>query len=228
MTLSNTSLVAEFQHYFHDFVLGSTVNKNQIPMPVDIDPMFLTKQSVVELIFSETFPYNSYYYLYGDGPTNASWPLLVRQRLMIYPSSKYLIPGETGNNIFNLQADDFLMLDVLLRYRHDSTSVVLIDTTADSTSIIIVDSTATGIVTITGSVSGLHTPLSKLIFLYLDLHLNGNYLGYYNIPAIISDCSMLATVFELKLIDDYFDFISNRSASLLIWCNPETGRYEIR
>ena len=218
MTLSNTSLVPEFQHYFHDFVLRSTVNKNQIPMPVDIDPMFLTSQSVVELLCNNTFPYSSYYYLYQNSSIGL-WPVLTRQRLMVYPSSKYLVPGTTGDNIFNLQADDFSMLDILLRYRHDSTSVILIDTTADSTALIIIDSTA-GILTVTGNVNtSLHTPLSKLIFLYLDLHINGNYLGYYNMSTIISDCSMLATCFELKLIDDYFDFMSSRSSTFLINCD---------
>lgn len=220
MTLANSSLVPEFQHYFHDFVLGSTVNKNQIPIPVDIDPIFLTNQSVVELLCSDTFPYDSYYYLYHNETNPLSWPTITRQRLMIYPSSEYLIPDSTGNNIFNLQADDFTMLDVLLQYRHDATSVMVIDTTADATAIIIITDATAGTITVIGGVEALNTPLSKLIFLYLDLHINGNYLGYYNIPTIVSDCTMLATCFELKLIDDYFDFMQDRGASFGITC-PE-------
>jgi len=218
MTLANTSLVPEFQHYFHDYVLSSIVNKNQIPAPVDIELIFLTNQSVVELLCSETFPYDTYYYLYENEADLQCWPALTRQRLMIYPSSKYLIPGTQGDNIFNLQSDDFLILDVLLQYRHDSTSVIVTDTTADTTAIIIITDVIAGTITIIGNVDNLNTPLSKLIFLYLDLHINGNYLAYYNIPIIISDCTMLATCFELKLIDDYFNFMSNRQVSFDIIC----------
>lgn len=215
MILSNTSLVAEFQHYFHDFVLYSSVNKNQIPMPVDIKIEYLTSQSVVELLWSQTFPYNTYYYLYTETEI-ASWPTFVRQRLMVYPSSRFLVPNELeGDNIFNLQIYDFLMLDMLLKYRHDSSSIILIEST--SLIDITIDST-TNITTITGNINELDTPLSKLIFLYLDLHINNNYLGYYNIPNIISDCSMLATCFEIKLIDDYFNFMTNRESSLNIVC----------
>jgi len=221
MTLANSSLVPEFQHYFHDFVIGSTVNKNQIPVPVDVDPMFLTDQSVVELLCSNTFPYDSYYYLYINEEDPQSWPTITRQRLMIYPSSEYLIPGTTGDNIFNLVSDDFLMLDVLLQYRHDATSVIIIDTTADSTAIIIVTDATAGTITVIGEFDDLSTPLSQLIYLYLDLHINGNYLGYYNTSAIITDCSMLATCFELKLIDDYFDFMSNRQVTFEIDCDDD-------
>lgn len=222
MTLANTSLVPEFQHYFHDFVLGSTVNKNQIPIPVDVEPMFLTNQSVVELLCSATFPYDSYYYLYHNETDPLCWPTITRQRLMIYPSSEYLIPDETtGDNIFNLVSDDFTMLDVLLQYRHDATSVIIIDTTADSTAIIIVTDATAGTITVIGEFDDLSTPLSQLIYLYLDLHINGNYLGYYNTSGIISDCSMLATCFELKLIDDYFDFMSNRQVTFEIDCEDE-------
>ena len=221
MTLANTQLVPEFQHYFYDFVLGSTVNKNQIPVPVDVDAIFLTNQSVVELLCSNTFPYDSYYYLYTNEEDHQSWPTLTRQRLMIYPSSEYLIPGTTGDNIFNLLSDDFLMLDVLLQYRHDATSVIIIDTTADSTAIIIVTDATAGTITVIGEFDDLSTPLSQLIYLYLDLHINGNYLGY-DTSTVISDCSMLSTCFELKLIDDYFDFMSNRQVTFEIDFDEET------
>lgn len=218
MTLANTSLVPEFQHYFHDFVLNSTVNKNQIPMPVDIPEMFLTPGSVVELLCSETFPYDTYTYLYSNLEDLLSWPTLTRQRLMVYPSSKYLIPGTEGDNVFNLQADDFLMLDVLLQYRHDATSVTIIDTTSVTINVTI-DTTA-GYAIVQGNVNALSTPLSKLIFLYLDLHINANYRGYALFDEAISDCTMLATCFELKLIDDYFDFMTNMGVSFGIDC-PE-------
>jgi hypothetical protein len=222
MALSNTSLIPEFQHYFREFVLGSEINKNQIPLPTDIKELFLKKGppgSVVELLCLEDYAYDTFNYLYRE-EVITSWPELTRQRLMIYPSSKYMIHDATGVNFFNLQQDDLVMLNILLAYRQDSTSVQIFDsdTTSDSTALVISVDTTSGLIIIDGDVYGLSTPLSKLIFLYLDLHINGNYLGYYLLPDIISDCSMLATCFELKLIDDYFDFMTDRGASFNIQC----------
>lgn len=220
MVLTNTQLVPEFQHYFREFVLNSIINKNQVPIPVDIDVVFLSRQSVVELLCSDQFLYDSYYYLYRNEPDMNQWPSLTRQRLMIYPSSKYLVPDATnGINIFNLQTDDFTMLDILLQYRHDSTSIVLIDTTADTTAIIVITDATSNITTVTGNIEALSTSLSKLIYLYLDLHINGHYLPYYNISTIISDCTLLATYFELKLIDDYFDFVQKQNITFSIHCS---------
>jgi hypothetical protein len=202
--------------------LGSEINKNKIQLPVDIAEIFLKPGppgSVVELLCLDNYSYDSFNYLYREESIGA-WPVLTRQRLMIYPSSKYMIHDTSGVNFFGLTQDDLIMLNVLLAYRQDSTSVQIYDTTADSTAVIIyVDATSNTIIVV-GDINGLTTPLSKLIFLYLDLHINGNYLTYYLLPDIISDCSMLATCFELKLIDDYFEFMTNRGASFGIQC-PE-------
>lgn len=221
MTLNNTSLIPEFQHFFYNYVLNSIINKNKVPLPVDINSIFIKEGSVIELLSNDTFPYNTYSYLYINQEDRLSWPSLVRHRLMIYPSSEFLIPDIDGNNIFNLQSDDFAMLNILLQYRHDSTSVTIInlDSTSDSTAFIIVTDTTSETSIIYGNIDGLNTTLSKLIYLYLDLHINENYLMYYNILNIISDGSMLSTYFELKLIDDFFTYMSNREISFNITCN---------
>ena len=221
MTLDNTSLIPEFQHFFYNYVLNSIINKNQISFPVDIDPVFLVNGSVIELLSNDSFPYNTYTYLYSNQEDLLSWPTLVRTRLMIYPSSEFLISDSSGNNIFLLQNDDIDMLDVLLHYRHDSTSVTIIghDSTSDSTSFIIITDATAETSIIYGNVDGLNTTLSKLIYLYLDLHINENYLIYYNLSNIISDGTMLSIYFELKLIDDYFNFISDRDILFNISCD---------
>jgi len=221
MTLNNTSLIPEFQHFFYNYVLKSVINKNKISLPVDIDPIFIEKGSVIELLSNDIFPYDTYSYLYINQEDRLAWPSLVRHRLMIYSSSKFLIHDINGDNIFNLQNDDFSMLNVLLQYRHDSTSVNIIgiDSTSDSTSFIIITDSTSNTSVIYGNVDGLNTKLSQLIYLYLDLHINQNYLSYYNIPHIISDGTMLSTYFELKLIDDFFTYMSSREISLNINCN---------
>jgi len=226
MIIANSQLIPEFQYWFSQFVKTSLVNKYEIPIPVEVDPAFIPKGTVVELLCNENFPYDDYTYLYKNEDRRQCWPTLTAQRLNIYPGSQYLVPAteaEGGTNIFNLQADDFLMLDVLLAYRHDSTALILVDATAtiDATSVEVITDATTGITYVYASLDTLDTALSKEIFLYLQFHLYDNW-ELYNTPGIVSDCSLLATCFEFKLIDDYFSYMTNRDVSFDIDCDDET------
>jgi hypothetical protein len=213
MTLASTALVPEFQYYFYNFVITSLVNRYEIPAPVPVDETFLSSGTVVELLCNDDFPYDSYTYLYKNEDRVQCWPTLTRQRLMIYPSSKYYVPDENGDNIFSFQTDDFLMLDALLQYRHDSTSLTIIDSTANN---LVVDSTSNTAVLYTNFQS-LNTPLSKLIYLYFELKIYDNYENYNNL-TLITTGTLLETCFELKLIDEYFAFMTNREVSFDIVC----------
>ena len=222
MTVTNTQLIPEFQYYFSTFVKTSLVNRYGVPIPVEVDPAFLTQGTVVELLCSESYPYDDYTYFYKNEERRQCWPTLTAMRLNIYPGSQYLVPtpeSEGGINIFNLQDDDLLMLDVLLAYRHDSTSLILVDATSvvDSTSVEIITDATTGITYVYASLDTLSTPLSKVIYLYLQFHLYEIW-QLYDTESIISDCSMLATCFELKLLDDYFAYMVDREVSFDINC----------
>ncbi|MFW9871873.1 MAG: hypothetical protein ACFFG0_02140 [Candidatus Thorarchaeota archaeon] len=214
MTLASSSLVPEFQYYFYNFIVSSLVNKYEIPAPVPVDETFLESGTVVELLCNETFSYDTYTYLYKNEDRKQCWPTLTRQRLMIYPSSKYYIPDASGDNIFNLQTHDFLMLNALLQYRHDSTSLTIVDSTANQ---LVTDSTSNTAILYT-NFGSLNTPLSKLIYLYLDLKIYDNYSNYNNL-TLITTGSLLETCFELKLIDEYFLFMTNREVSFEITCS---------
>jgi len=216
MTLANSQLIPEFQYYFNLFVISSVVNKNEIPAPVSVDLQSLTVGSVVQLLFDDNYPYDYYNYLYQNEDSISCWPALTRQRLMIYQSSQYLIPGTEGDSIFNLKLDDFTLLDSLLVYRQDSTSLNMIDTTGDSTAVLITDAT-TGITTLYANLDVLSTALSKEVYLYLKLHIYESYEGY-NSTTIISDSTLLATCFEFKLIDDYFTFMTTRDITFDLNC----------
>jgi len=214
MALANSQLIPEFQYWFNMFVSHSVVNKYEIPAPVSVDLQFLTSGSVVQLLCDENYPYNYYNHLYKNESRIGCWPTLTRQRLMIYPSSQYLIPGIEGDNIFNLQSDDFTMLDALLAYRQDSTSLTIVD----STSINLITDSTTGTTILYANLESLSTALSKEIYLYLELHIYERYEGY-NSTTIISDGSLLATCFEFKLIDDYFTFMTARDITFDIDCS---------
>jgi hypothetical protein len=214
MTLASTALVPELQYYFYNFVITSIINRYEVPAPVSVDEIFLANSTVVELLFKDDYSYDNYTYLYKNEDRKQCWPTLTRQRLMVYPSSKYYIPDPAGDNIFNLTSDDLILLDSLLIYRNDSTSLTIVDSTSTQ---LITDTTAEIGILYT-SFNLLNTPLSKLIYLYLDLHIYNNYANYNNLN-IITTGKLLETCFELKLLDDYFVFMTNREITFEIDCS---------
>lgn len=239
MIVANSQLISEFQYYFNQFVKTSIVNKYEVPIPVEVDESFIATDTVIGLLCNEDYPYDYYNYNYKNEDRVLCWPTLTRQRLMIYPGSQYMVPADPadgGMNIFNLQQDDFVMLDALLAYRQDSTGVVIMDATsievvtdATSSHTIIVDTTAhivfdatSGITYVYADLDVLRTPLSKEIYLYLQFKLYENY-QLYDTDTIISDCSLLATCFEFKLIDMYFQFMTDRAVSFAIDCDEDSG-----
>jgi hypothetical protein len=80
------------------------------------------------------------------------------------------------------------MLDKLLEYRLDGTSVTLVD----------IDSTA------------LSTNLSILIYRYLDLRINNNYQLYNNTTLIANLSIILEVSYEAYLIEKMFLYISDK------------------
>lgn len=207
MTLASTKLVPELQYWFNKALIEGEINKEGIPIPVTFDPIYLPQKSFIELLFNENYSWSTYNYLYEDDTNKPGWPYFARTRLMVYPASaKYLNVDEESTccyaNPFLLQSDDLKMLDALLAFRNDATSVVIV---TDSTSeTLYVDSTS-----IT-TFSQLNTPLSKLIFIYLDLKRYGRITLYDN-ENIISEGGLLESCFEVYLADQMFRLVSSRS-----------------
>jgi hypothetical protein len=206
----SVNLVPEMQHWFYRFVKESSVNKNAVPAPVDVETRWLPTGSFIEMLFNENYRENFYEYRYLDTLSNASWPSCVRSRMMLYGNSgKYLQLNPAGENKFLLQHDDFTLLDSLLRYRQDSTSLTIIDTTA--TMVATLDSTGVLIV----NYDDLSTSLSKLIYLFLKLKIYGDISRYNNLTIVSRDDTnpspiVLENMYELFLIDEYFKTVSSR------------------
>ena len=91
MIVSNVQLIPEFQYWFNKFVITSLVNRYEIPIPVEVDPAFIPKGTVVELLCNEHYPYDDYTYLYKNEDRKQCWPTLTAMRLNVYPGSQYLI-----------------------------------------------------------------------------------------------------------------------------------------
>lgn len=205
--LASVILCPELQHWFNQFVVNSVVNKNFIPFPVDIAQLYLGQNSFIELLFNDNYSKHSYEYRYKQETNSLCIPRQVLMRIMLYPSAaKYLVLDPTGNNVFNLQQDDFTLLDALLKYR-DETSVTIIDTTGTA----VFDATSS---TLYAHYDSLSTNLSKMIYLYLDLKINGNFQRYNNL-TLISNSTLLDSCYEAYLIEQYYNFMSQRVPSLI-------------
>ncbi len=214
-TLTSYSVVPELQHFYNNFVIASKLNKSKIPIPVDIAPLYMGRNSFIEMLFNDNYSQTNYEYRYSQQMDPLSIPRSVFNRIMVYPgSSQYLYLDSTGTNIFNLQAIDFTLLDALLAYRMDSTSLVIIDSTS---SISLVSDSTTGISILTCSFSTLTTELSKLIYLYLNLEIYDRYDDYNNL-LLVSTCGVLESCYESYLIEKYFEFMSNREPNLIYTC----------
>ena len=228
-SLDSTIVVPELELWANRFVLGSSVNKYEVPYPVYDLTHCYPEGSFISMLFDDNYPHDFYDYLYAEKEDRLSWPWVVRQRLLIYPrSAKYMVINTTtGENLFLLQQDDFTMLDALLAFRMaedstaiDSTSVILIDDSSSSVSVVY-DST-TGETIITASLDTLNTELSKLIFVFLDLCLNENTSNYDTTTPISTDHA-LQTLYELYVLDKYFDIVSARDADVAPYCPIRQG-----
>jgi len=216
--LTSYSLVPELQHWFHDFVVNSEVNRDLVPPPVDI--ALPDNNSFISLLFNDNYSHQDYEYRYEQENNYGCIPPSARSRLQIYPgSSQYLRLDEHGENIFNLQNDDFTLLDTLVAFRNgatDSTSLILIDSTSVS---FVADSTA-DIYILYGSYDALSTDLSKLIYLYLRLETLDDFSLYNNESLISKELQFLEPCFEAYLIDQYFAFMTAREPDLIYDCQP--------
>jgi len=203
MTLASTKLVGEIQTWFSRFVENSTVNKYEVPSPSDIDLIYYIKRkSFIELLFNDSYSYTEYHYKFLLNSNKYGWPYPARTRLMVYPTSAqmYDVSDTTGTNVFNLQSDDLTVLNALLQYRIDSTSVTIVDSTSNTFVSNILYATY----------SSLSTNLSKLVFLYLDLKIYGRYSNYNNTTLISGSTSVLESQYEAYIIDQFYKHITTK------------------
>ena len=182
------TLVPELQFWFNKFLISAEVNKEQIPIPSAPPETFMsTDKSFIRLLFDDNWPGYENYNIYFKELDRSFWPGPVATRLSISPGSSYYVSDSTGTNLFKLEDDDINLLDKLLTYRLDSTNADISDI----------------------EFSSLKTNLSKLIFLFLDLQINGNYENY-NTEELISQ-NLLEYCYECYVLDKMFNFISSKT-----------------
>jgi hypothetical protein len=212
-SVPSTLVVPELEIYSRRFIIDSRVNEFGVPFPPDLklDTTCYPQGSFITMLFDECYDLDNYKYLYDEVDDKLSWPAVIRRRLNVYPvSARYLeLDDVNGRNLFNLQPDDFTLLDALLVYRQDTTGLVVIDATNVVTTSLAYDATA-DVTILTTSLVSLTTELSQLIFVYLDLVINKN-TSNYSINVPISTDTALRTIYELFVIDKYFEYMSCRA-----------------
>lgn len=217
--LTSYSLVPELQHWFNQFVIHSEVNKNLIPPPVDIAEQYMPINSFIEMLFNDNYSEQTYEHRYITETNSGCVPRSVWTRLQIYPgASQYLTLDADGDNIFDLQDDDFTLLDALLAFRNganDSTSLWIVDSTSTN---FVYDATAE-IYILMANYNTLSTELSKMIYLYLVLETLEDF-TLYNNETLITTGGLVETCYEAYLIDKYFAFMTAREPDLIYDCEP--------
>jgi hypothetical protein len=221
--LTSYTVVPELQHWYHIFLVDrSIVGKYRIPPPTNIPELYIPANSFIEMLFNDNYCGDSYEYRYTQETNSFCIPRVVFDRMQIYPgSSQYVNLDPTGDNIFALESDDFTLLDALLEYRRltcDTTADLVcgVDSTEafsllviDSTNVSFTCDTTAGICILEASLGSLSTNLSQLIYLYLDLKVNGNF-GKYNNNDLVSNCQLIDSCYESYLIDQYYKCMSSR------------------
>ncbi len=192
----NYKVVPELLYYTNQYIMNSTANKYKIPFPPTFNSSNLGEnKSFIRLLFDESWPptLTSYRYLYRYESCMNSAPSEIQSRLRLYPEHSELYVCDSDStavcflNIFNLQDDDLMMLDKLLQYRIDSTSV----------NIVSID------------YNNLSTTLSKLIYVYLAFKILHDYSYFDTSDPISEEDLILENFYESYLTDIIFMYISN-------------------
>ena len=215
--VNGTIIVPELQNYYTKFISRGQLNKNGISHSVRICESFMNKNSFIRLLFDDNWPniYKSYRYLYRDDSNVGGWPTIIRERAMVYPlSTKYYDSDDSTEvcniNAFNIEDNDLVLLDALLKYRlTDSSSLIVIDSTSVIDPIFI-DSTSSDTTAVLTVNYNTLTRFSKLMFLYLNLEVNKD-VSYYNNTDLIADHdSVLESTYESYVLEKMFVFIADR------------------
>jgi len=205
-----TSLIVELQNWPNYFVVDSIVNRYEIPFPSRIKESTETHHddSFIRLLFDDNWDRSSYRKEFVSIDDYRAWPYFIRNKLMVYRSSKYYRLADDSSssiNVFMLNEDiDIPMLDVLLAWRNDSTSVSIVDSTTIINPQLVYSGNDVDLIVNYDEL----TPLSKLIYCLLDLEIYEE-TTHLESPNIIST-NVLEYFFELYVNDKFFKFLSER------------------
>jgi hypothetical protein len=195
IVLGRRNSTYDLQYWFSQYVINSNLNKNQIPF-LSKDHVYFEHNSFIELLFNDDYLETDYRYLYREETNKLAWPSVVRDRLMIRPSSARYFVCDSDSidvcnvNLYSLLADDIITLDRLLVYRLEPENATLVGLDYDS----------------------LNTNLSKMIYMYLDLKIYGDYSRFDHQSLMSGAADLLEQCYEAYLIENVFNIVSAKGA----------------
>ncbi len=114
-----------------------------------------------------------------------------------------IVDSTSSSNAFNLEEDDFLLLDALNIYRCDSTAVIIFEQESlPVNSLVAIPDDHKWLLSV--SFSLLTSPLAKLIFIYLNSKVNFDYTFYYWDGNNYIGDSLFEHLYEIYVIDNVF------------------------
>lgn len=179
-------LIPELNYWFGRFLIQKNIDIEPFDIPVELKERDLPKKSVIELLFNDEWKESTYNYLFVE--KKYFIPEIIRRRIAVRPNQVQIFEStadSTGVNLFNFTQQDLQMFDHLLQYRlnpnHSLDPLEYSDMTSN---------------------------MSKLVFIYLDFKINGNWANY-NFEGLISDPhNMLENMFEAYVIDQIYGDLS--------------------
>jgi hypothetical protein len=218
-------LIPEIQYWANDLIVNMELNREKMPIPVNISSLYLNTKSFIRLLFDDDYDETSYKYKYL---VSDNMPNIARTRIKIFQDGRYyeISDSSEASNIFLLTSDELLILNRLLEYRLNPTTTTLTGITFDSIAYTnpTIDGTAfINYDTIDNddsklyTVDGTSTILYDLIYLYLDLKINDNTTSYNNMALLTLDHigatpkETIECLFESYLIEQMFRTISERT-----------------
>jgi hypothetical protein len=195
----DTIVIPELQFYFGMFVKSTTLNKDEIPFPAQLNREDLCEdRSFIRLLFDDEWPPNYTHYYICYRKCASDWPPVVQTRANLYSeTASYWVSCDCtasfATNIFNLGNEEIDMLNQLLMYRLDPCEFPAEWRNADI------------------HYSTLTTDLGKLIWFYLNLKATGDFMEYEKIVTPIANPhNTLENMYEVYLIETIFNFVQQK------------------
>jgi len=197
-------IIPELNYWIYQRYFEGPINEYPFEFPTEMNKSkWCSDNSVLNLLFNETFNEDSYQILYKQISFQNLNDIILTTRLVqfrndiqIYkcsrgsvlpyppPTTPCSLPNENGENIFEFDEEEINLLNILFDYRSTGYD------TSSQLDVIIFDD--------------LNSSLSKLIYIYLQLSIYDNFDIYDNSLTYSNQNRLIELLFEKYVIDTYF------------------------